>query len=82
MLYDSNGDGRVDRTLRGAITDQTAVFAGARVGDVDWRARHWQMGIRYEAGAKGLATDDRRYLASVEGESARVHFPRVESFRR
>ena len=77
VLYDSNGDGRVDRTLRGAITDRTVVFAGERVADVDWLARHWQMGIRYEAGAKGLASDDRRYLASVDGESAHVRFPRV-----
>ncbi len=77
VLYDSNGDGRVDRTLRGVITDQTASFSGARVADVDWRARHWQMGIRYEAGAKGLAKDDRRFLASVDGESARVRFPEI-----
>ncbi len=77
VLYDSNGDGRVDRTLRGVIRDQTAVFEGARVAAIDWRARHWQMGIRYEAGASGLAKDDHRYLASVDGESARVSFPDV-----
>ncbi len=78
ILYDSNADGRVDRTLRGRLDDRTAVFSDARVADVDWRGRHWQMGIRYEAGPTGLAADDRRYLASVAGETARVRFPRVD----
>ena len=79
VLYDSNGDGKVDRTLRGTLEGQTAVFSGAQVGEVDWQARRWQMGIRYSAGATGKASDDRRYLASVEGSEAKVHFPRVES---
>ena len=79
VLYDSDGDGKVDRTLRGRIEGHTAVFDGARVGEVDWQARRWQMGIRYSAGATGKASDDRRYLASVEGSEAKVHFPRVES---
>jgi hypothetical protein len=78
ILYDSDGDGRVDRTLRGTIDGKTALFEQPDVGAIDWRARHWQMGIRYEAGATGSAADDRRYLASVDGASARVHFPRVD----
>jgi hypothetical protein len=79
VLYDSDGDGKVDRTLRGRIEGQTAVFDGAQVGEVDWRERRWQMGIRYSAGATGKASDDRRYLASVEGNEAKVHYPRIES---
>src|SRR5262245_17984696 len=78
VLYDSNGDGKMDRTLRGTIEDRTAVFAGPPVGQIDWQSRRWQMGIRYQAGPKGLRADDRRYLASVQGKDARVRFPRVE----
>jgi hypothetical protein len=78
VLYDSNGDSRVDRTLRGVIEGKTAVFATPQVAEVDWRARRWQMGIRYAAGDGGKRADDGRYLASVEGKQARVVFPRVD----
>jgi len=78
VLYDSNGDGRVDRTLRGAIENRIAVFASPNVAEIDWQGRHWQMGIRYQAGANGSASDDGRYLASVDGKDARVRFPRVD----
>jgi hypothetical protein len=78
VLYDSDGDGRVDRTLRGAIEGKAAVFATPQVAEVDWRARRWQMGIRYVAGDGGRQADDGRYLASVEGAQARVLFPRVD----
>ena len=78
VLFDSNGDGRVDRSLRGGIVEGSAVFVGAGVGDVDWRARRWQMGVRYEAGLHGSAPHDGRYLASVDGATAKVRFPRVD----
>ena len=78
VLYDSNGDGSVDRTLRGAIENQSAVFTSPEVAGIDWQGRHWQMGIRYQAGANGSQSDDRRYLASVDGKDARVRFPRVD----
>jgi hypothetical protein len=78
VLYDSNGDGRVDRTVRGSISERGAVFTDARIGTIDWRNGHWQMGIRYEAGPDGAAAYDRRYLASVDSKDARVRYPRVD----
>jgi len=78
VLYDSDGDGRVDKSVRGAIAERRAVFSDARIGAIDWRNARWQMAIRYEAGADGAASHDRRYLASVDSQSAHVRYPRVD----
>jgi len=78
VLYDSDGDGRVDRTLVGRVEAKRAVFSDERLGAIVWRDGRWQMGIRYRAGADGSAAYDGRYLASVDSESARVRYPRVD----
>ena len=78
VLYDSNGDGRVDRSIRGGLDDRGAVFTDARIATIDWRNGLWQMGIRYAAGSDGASVYDRRYLASVESREARVRYPRVD----
>jgi len=72
LLYDSDGDGRVDRTLRGRIEEQQAIFDSPELSDLNLRRIHWQIGVRYAAGTSGQMDLDRRYLASVTSEQADV----------
>jgi uncharacterized membrane protein YgcG len=78
LHFDSDGDGRVDRTLRGRIEGRGARFDSPELAEVDWRHGRWQLGIVYRAGTGGLPRLDGRYLASVDSRGAKVEFPRVE----
>ncbi|MBW2422501.1 MAG: hypothetical protein JRH19_28520 [Deltaproteobacteria bacterium] len=76
--YDSDGDGSVDKTLRGEIVEQQARFTGDAISKVDWRNGYWQFGVVYRAGDQGEAAYDGRYLSSVDSKQARVTFPLVD----
>jgi hypothetical protein len=74
---DTDGDGRVDRTVAGRVDEGGAWFGGAELAEIDWVNGTWQLGIVYEAGAQGSAAYDGRYLASVSSREARVELPPV-----
>ena len=74
LLYDSDGDGVVDRTLRGRIQGKDAVFDAPEFSVIDLRQGVWQLGIIYGTGVGGDPAYDGRYLASVTSSSARVAF--------
>ncbi len=74
LLFDSDGDGAVDRTLRGRIQGKDAVFDAPELSGVDLRQGVWQLGIVYSAGAVGDSAHDGRYLASVSSSSAKLAF--------
>jgi hypothetical protein len=76
LLYDSDGDGRVDRTLRGRIQERDAVFEAPELSVIDLRRGVWQLGIVYGTGVGGDPAYEGRYLASVASSSARVEFVR------
>ena len=76
--YDSDGDGRVDRTVRGRIENDTAIFDSPKLAEADLRHGVWQMGIVYKASTGGVKEFDGRYLASVQSKDAKLVFPRVE----
>ena len=78
LLVDSDGDGKVDKTIRGTLEDQEAVFTGEAIAPVNWRSDTWQMGVVYRAGKNGNAKFDGRYLSSVNSKSARVVFSRLD----
>lgn len=73
--HDTDGDGRVDRSVAGRIDEGGAWFGGAELAEIDWVNGTWQLGIVYEAGAQGSAAYDGRYLASVSSREARVELP-------
>jgi hypothetical protein len=78
LHFDSDGDGRVDRTVYGRIEARGAWFDAAQLAEVDWRHGRWQLGVVYKSGTGGVPKLDGRYLASVDSQSAKVEFPRVE----
>jgi hypothetical protein len=78
LHWDSNGDGRVDRTLVGRLEGRTARFAGEALRQVPLRDGVWQLGIVYRAGDAGAPQLDGRYVASVGSDSARVDMPGPE----
>jgi hypothetical protein len=78
LLYDSDGDGRVDRTLRGRIEGDEALFDSPVLGGIDFRSVYWQVGVRYAAGPDGREDFNGRYLASVDSKRARVAFREIE----
>lgn len=78
LHFDSDGDGRVDRTLRGRIEGRGALFETPELAKIDWRHGRWQLGVVYRAGTGGLPQLDGRYLASVDSRGAKVAFPRIE----
>jgi hypothetical protein len=78
FLYDASGDGVIDRSVRGRIEGNQAVFDSPRISQLDLRRMHWQIGVRYVAGSSGDTQLDRRYLASVDSKTARVKFRRVD----
>jgi hypothetical protein len=78
ILFDSDGDGAIDRMVRGRMKDGRAVFDSPRLGDLDLRSTEWQLGVRYAAGSDGDPEFDGRYLASVDSQRARVAYRRIE----
>jgi hypothetical protein len=77
LLWDSTGDGDIDRSVRGRRVDGQAVFDSPRLENVNLRATHWQLGVRFIAGASGGGEFDGRYLASVDSTTAQVAWRRA-----
>ena len=46
LLYDSSGDGVVDRSLRGRIEGAQAVFDDPQLSEIEHGRTYWQIGIR------------------------------------
>ena len=70
--FDSDGDGRVDRTVRGRVEEGSVWFDSPRMAELDFHRDLWQLGIVYRAGHHGSPELDGRYLASVDSKSAQV----------
>lgn len=73
--YDGDGDGRVDRSIRGGVDEGGAWFGGAELGEIDFLNDLWQLGIVYRAGSSGAASYNGRYLASVSSRNAQLELP-------
>ncbi len=67
FLWDSNGDGKVDRSHTGKIVDGRAVFEPP--DSIDLAHVYFQIGVRFLAEPEGDRTIDRRYLASVDSST-------------
>ena len=78
LHWDSDGDGRVDRTLVGKLDGSTARFSGDALNEIPLRDGLWQLGIVYKAGEFGAPQLDGRYVASVGSERAQVEMPGPE----
>jgi len=78
LLWDSDGDGKVDRSSRGRIERDTAVFDDPDLANVNLELTYWQFGIKYIAGESGDQTLADRYLASVDSDEANVVYVRDE----
>ncbi len=74
FLWDSNGDGQVDRSVAGRIDDDRAVFETDLL-DVDPNTTRWQIGVRYGAGGEGEAGLNNRYLASMDSTELLARLP-------
>ncbi len=72
LLWDTDGDGSIDRLAHGRVEGSDLVFDGPELAGVDFARARWQLGVRYAAGARGKPELDGRYLASVEGSQAEV----------
>ncbi len=72
ILYDSDHDLVMDRTIRGRVDGTTVIFDGPQLSRFEPLHDQWQLGIRYVAGESGDASFDGRYLASVDSETARI----------
>jgi hypothetical protein len=70
FLWDSDGDGKVDRSLAGRIEGQRAVFEAPL--EIDLVQTRWQIGLRFIAGGEGDRALDRRYLASFGSGAVRA----------
>lgn len=75
FLWDSNGDGKVDRSSAGRIVDGRAVFEPP--DEVDLTRAYFQIGVRFVAEADGDRSLDRRYLASVDSKSLAAKLPKT-----
>ena len=75
--YDTDDDGRVDKTLSGRVDERGAWFGGSELAAIDWVSGYWQLGVVYRAGSSGSAAHDGRYLASVASRDAHVELPLV-----
>lgn len=73
FLWDSNGDGKVDRSSAGRIVDGRALFEPP--DEVDLSRAYFQIGVRFAAGADGDRSLDRRYLASVDSSALAAKLP-------
>ncbi|MGI9590289.1 MAG: hypothetical protein ACR2P8_02890, partial [Myxococcota bacterium] len=78
LHWDSDGDGRVDRTLVGQLEGRTARFTGDALREVPPRDGVWQLGIVYKAGDAGAPQLNGRYVASVGSDRARFDTPGPE----
>jgi hypothetical protein len=78
ILFDSDDDEKIDRTVRGRMEGSRAVFDSARLEEFSLRYAEWQLGIRFAAGPDGDAAFDGRYLASVDSEHAQVAYRRLD----
>jgi len=78
LLWDSDGDGRVDRSSRGRIEGDSAIFDDPALADVNLELTYWQFGVKYIAGFSGDQTLADRYLASVDSDEANVVYVRDE----
>jgi hypothetical protein len=67
FLWDSDGDGRIDRSIAGRIEQRRAIFEAPL--ELDLLHTRWQIGLRFIAGAEGDPSLHRRYLASVESSA-------------
>ncbi len=72
LLYDSNGDGIMDHTLRGRMEGRRAVIDSPDLETVDFRRRAWQFGIRIDKN-DGAETPF-RYLASADSRDADIRY--------
>lgn len=72
LLWDSDADGRVDRSVRGVLEGAVATIDVAGLEGFDPDRARWQLGVLYLAGPSGDAELDGRYLASVVGSRAHV----------
>ncbi len=72
LLWDTDGDGGIDRLARGRVDGSEVVYDGPELAGVDFLKTRWQLGVRYDAGKSGKSELDGRYLASVEGSRAEV----------
>lgn len=71
--WDSDGDGRIDRTVVGRLEGHDAHFEGPELRDAPLHeGGEWQLGIVYKAGMAGAPQLDGRYVASITSESARI----------
>jgi hypothetical protein len=82
LLWDTDGDGRVDRSARGRVEGDTAIFDDPGLADVNLELVRWQLGVRYVAGAGGDGKLDGRYLASVDSDDANIAFIRDDKLKR
>jgi hypothetical protein len=78
LLWDSDGDGKVDRSSRGRIEGDTAIFDDPALADVNLELTYWQFGVKYIAGETGDQSLADRYLASVDSDEANVVYVRDE----
>jgi len=78
LHWDSDGDGRIDRSLIGHLEGNRARIDGPALLEVDLREVYWQLGIVYKAGDAGAPGFDGRYLASVDSHSAHIEYPRAQ----
>jgi len=79
LLWDNDGDGRVDRSAAGRLEGNLAIFDSPRLADVNLELTRWQLGVKYIAGASGDRALDGRYLASVESDDANIAFVRDDA---
>lgn len=75
FLWDSNGDGKIDRSIAGKIADGRAIFEPP--DQIDLARVHWQIGVRFAVENDGDVTLDRRYLASVDSSSLVAKLPKT-----
>jgi len=79
LLWDADGDGRVDRSAIGRLEGNLAIFDSPRLADVNLELTRWQLGVKYIAGTGGDRALDGRYLASVESDDANIAFIRDDA---
>ena len=78
ILFDSDDDEKIDRTVRGRMEGSRALFDSPRLEEFSIRYGEWQLGIRFVAGPDGDAEFDGRYLASVDSDHAQVAYRRLD----
>jgi len=78
ILFDSDDDEKIDRTVRGRMEGSGALFDSPRLQEFSIRYGEWQLGIRFAAGPDGDAELDGRYLASVDSDHAQVAYRRLD----